>query len=1611
MVDLYSIYVNELRAQKRSELIEERQREAAHRRFMSDPSNIDELAAGIFSAISPSSNKPNKAKYSSLTEGYDALVPSGHPLKGFGQELSQNIYKMMQDRDGRKLDPVEAGMSAARYMLSQKGKSGIPKLLEAFEYKRREEGEFFGENVRAPAVPGTINYDSWLKNIKGAEDQYYAKDSFAEEWLPTPGELAISAGVGAVAGGFTGGPPGAAIGAAAWAGADFVAKPVSNLISKTEWYRSKSSPFMVSNDLLEKVQGLAGVTAPYMVGGVVAEAKLLKLLRVPKTAAAKIAASPTARTIIDSGEEIKVADKILFKDKMMQKKLIGRFFDDRGMELGLNRDVLDSWKRIVGMKGRPEADLLIKEFATRAGKVADSMNAKAVQMGTGDIASKYAKRGEISTALDSLPEIGEKVRYFTPTERGVKIKSIGQLVKQAALKLDPIAMEEAVRNPEHIVTGIMDAYSRQTRRALFRDLNELDRTAEVIYQEYKSTMNSARIKDRANLTEQILRETEFKFWMEGAGKDIKPLPGVTPEMEKAGATLKELIGARNKLLQGSNIVTDVKASKTLAKLDKKIAALTGKSEPLAKRLPVTNATVAQASDNIAKSTGKTPKEVHQNISDVSRAAEKDPVVKDVLSKTNEPVNSEAGLSGQTSVREAVTEAKKISLGERRNVIKELAEANKKLKTAKEAAGITKHPEGSREAIEAEIRAVPREQKKAVKAAAETEAAIEKEGRDLLINIDMHEAEAIAGDLIKGFDEGALTAEETLKELLKVDYALEGSARTTEQGLSAFRDRTTNVFAHLRKMVGNKAFYAILGTSPLLINMFMPEESEAGVLSSVIKGLKAAKNVPEATVKLATAMKEAGYVVSKEITPTTFVIKPAEFQRGLVGSESGGPAAVLKNIGTWGKDLTEKGRFKFMGSYQVFQEILGVGKNLMNNPAVFKASYQAAEYNNINMANRVIDNIIRESGIKPQGSEIAKMFKPLITDMNNQVMHGWRADRVKTLKSEINNIGKRKYSDPAVRQADLEIHEAELAEHVRGLKELEGSVETFHKNYNAVAERAAMQFPEVKVALAVGDTPDFAKYPFLSKLKFSPDEEVLVGRVRELMASYKARLDGMKVKTISGPYYPHVLHPEFNVKDIMRMTGEHQGGAFRKFYSRAIDSRPLIPDLNTSLRRYAGDTERRIQNKSYWDSGWERVKQVTKDIPVISDAFKALEEGVNPAQMTFGNKAANLYSQVEAVKRLFLNPSAGLKHLVKALNDFVATGAGEATEATPGALKLVANRLAGSNPELRKSLTKLGIVSKKEQDKLMLSTFKSLVPVMGARKRMLDIGVSQQEEIFTGIKGIWQTTQNVGASWINLAELIDRGLSVNTAMTMASKKGMTMEQAMYGAYDLILKNNFLSREFNPAWMRNPKIRAALMFQGTPFKIFERRVVNAVRAGRSIKKMGKDIFEATKTPEGRSLLLRDLRNLRTYVKGGEKEIKTNLFADAIMQETDFFGTSMVTQFAKDVLLTGAATYGGAAAGVNLAHHFFHVPFVKDPVKGDLDLNLSPGLLAIAKGLRASASRDEGDTEFLFTKIMQKWMNKGPFPDTVYKWDRLNNNDIPEIYRDSKFQYLFAIPSAKE
>lgn len=818
------------------------------------------------------------------------------------------------------------------------------------------------------------------------------------------------------------------------------------------------------------------------------------------------------------------------------------------------------------------------------------------------------------------------------------------------------------------------------------------------------------------------------------------------------------------------------------------------------------------------------------------------------------------------------------------------------------------------------------------------------------------------------------------------------------------------------------------------------EAHSGMITDVLKGVVGAVKVSAETAarKAALVAESArlGYV-ARSVEKGQTVLGSDNIQHGIVMKAEDSLKIVHENL----RKGTGSGvQYSLMSPYQAMEALFKTAAGKLINPAVHLASFVTAGARNRDNALRVATNILSEANIKGVPNQVKEATSHLVplgakaaeADVTNALLKS----ATTRLENFTAKLAKATSEDEIIAfNADIAGEQQNIGKLKANAEKLGNSVKDYHDNWTATMQKLTndpVMGPSVRVSLALED-PTRILYPWLKGL--TRGEEVAVGKLRGLSDQYQVRLKERGIGTLDN-YLHHAPHPEMSKLYASGLEDLLGGAPFQKFFSRTENSKALLPDISYTMNHYITDIEPRLQNHDFWKrSGWDKVREstVVQANPGLKRAFDNLYEGAKPVEQTWGNIAASRYSEFEAVQKLFLSPSAGLKHLVKMSADIASVGPSVWAKSLPetaGYLtKKLLNKTWGVNPNsIRDGLAKFGIKSDRFSRQLMDDYMDSAIMSGNMRKYMMDMGVESQEQIFNSAKKLWDKTQDVGSVWINLAELADRATSVSSALQMAGKKGMTVDQAMYGTYDLILKNNFLFGQFNPSWLRNPKIRAFLMFQATPFKIFERRGVVAQRALMNTNQLSSGLSEmltigmdkSTATTvqkmfgsvEGRAKVKADLFNMNKYMREGQSELKSNLFIDTLRQETDFFGTPIMRQLLTDIVTVGAMTYGGAQAGMSLSDHFFHVPFVSTQSKeGHPEFALSPLASGVLQGIVAWKAREPNE-DFQLKKVTDRWLGKdGPLPMTLQKIHRLSTDDIPEIYQkggDSGYlKYFFSVP----
>jgi hypothetical protein len=496
---------------------------------------------------------------------------------------------------------------------------------------------------------------------------------------------------------------------------------------------------------------------------------------------------------------------------------------------------------------------------------------------------------------------------------------------------------------------------------------------------------------------------------------------------------------------------------------------------------------------------------------------------------------------------------------------------------------------------------------------------------------------------------------------------------------------------------------------------------------------------------------------------------------------------------------------------------------------------------------------------------------------------------------------------------------------------------------------------------------------------SHDEKLAAARLKELMQFQAKRAEEAGLKTISKEgYMPHAFHPDSDLanldkiaKDVMFSKGA--GIDMAKFHSRSFDSLPMMPDAHFAMAKYIPDSNLRIQMSSFWKEWGPFAKEAEyKGYTGVAEHLKTIQKAFSPVDGFGGwEKWASRIQAFEAARLISLSPAVGFKHSMKLMAS-LSFGGTSTIKSLPGAIKmsydLQLNNLLRTAPQnIRAALAKSFIGGKD-----MFAMANDIVPVQKDLS-WFDAGIKK-----------WNDNTNF---IVNNVEILDRGVSVLSSLNMAAKRGMTPEQAAYLVHDTIVRANFLSGIHNPSWLRDPKTRLLFLFQGTPFKIWEQRLYTAIRGGQAISDGTKKVYQ----------------QLISDIKTGERNMKYGLIKDAFTAARDVNGNSYSGEMMRMLLTLGAVAYGGKQVlDVSFMDQILHPPFIK--VKEQSAGLATNPIMGAAYG--TLMSKDDETSNFI--QFMKKWLPQGPIPAAVVKAHRLSKNDIPEIYKDSKVQYFFGVPS---
>jgi hypothetical protein len=643
----------------------------------------------------------------------------------------------------------------------------------------------------------------------------------------------------------------------------------------------------------------------------------------------------------------------------------------------------------------------------------------------------------------------------------------------------------------------------------------------------------------------------------------------------------------------------------------------------------------------------------------------------------------------------------------------------------------------------------------------------------------------------------------------------------------------------------------------------------------------------------------------------------------------------------------------------------------------------------------VSNILK--GIESSGPEIRALYKPVVerfqvplrevSDLNNQLDLYNRILSGKYKNSEggtVDRLSREVRRGSKLDEEDLAMIADFTAKRGHVQERLNSYTDTL-KEYNTVLDGldrdVARQFPSARIFFAANNSGMDAADPWVKQF-LNHNEELAAAKIKNMLGQYSERAvnSGMDVIT-SKDFMHYVAHPDTNFKLLQGITNDldstvGHGIDMAAFHRRGFSTRPMMPDIHYAMDRYIPDANMRIEMASFWKE-WRPFLAQAKAAGNIGavDYLESVAKGFSPTDQ-FGslNRLAATAQMFEAARLISLSPSVGFKHGMKVMANIALSGFGNAFENLPKAAPIwkdlkLAELLDRAPANMRADLAKAHIGAQN-----LYLTISDMLPQTQARNKF-------EEGLMW-----WNDKTNF---IVNNVEKADRAFSFASAVSMAAKQGMTPAQASYLVYDTILKANFLSGVHNPSWLRDPKTRLLFLFQGTPYKIFEQRMITAVKGGGAIADATKEL----------------MRQLKGDIETGARNFQLGLIKDALLAPKDLNGKSYAGQLMRTVLTAAAVVGAGKElAGVNLGAQVFHVPFTRT-TETNVGLAMNP-----AMGAAYSTLMSTDDSTNAVVEFFSKWLGSGVLPASVYKAARLSKDDIPEIYKNSKFQYFFGIPSVK-
>ena len=580
----------------------------------------------------------------------------------------------------------------------------------------------------------------------------------------------------------------------------------------------------------------------------------------------------------------------------------------------------------------------------------------------------------------------------------------------------------------------------------------------------------------------------------------------------------------------------------------------------------------------------------------------------------------------------------------------------------------------------------------------------------------------------------------------------------------------------------------------------------------------------------------------------------------------------------------------------------------NNPVIDAFESRMSKIKNIYNAKLWKNDILKE--VKSAEEVLNETFSPII-EANKTVLEDlakakreiiFEQERARKGNADVAADANRKVKAAKERISKIEVKLAPVKEAIR------------KKNLEMAKDHG-----DVRVALAVaGELPE--------GIRLSDVELRAAREIRGYLDRTKPALSELGIPVIEDrPYIPHIDIMQsdlFRPDQAFKMFKKKKGATILSFLEQVDNSGVWYPSIHKILDNYIPKVENKIAMQPFYNR-WAKFRELLPHNSKLRNYMERWEaENFGYKEFTKFEQALNAVTSWEYMRLIGGSLSVAFKHVMKQTSSIAQFGAKDINRAyrsTAKAFVDVAKEKLGKDSTIPE-----------------VDLYRSFANNRELIRMMDELPIHQ---------GVLDKVKAVLGSPTTAVEALDNGVSIFAALIKGAENSMSHKQIKQAIWKTVLETNFRSGLDQPLWQKKVWLRAATMFQSTPFKLFE--------------------------------------------------WKYDLAKRAFSGEKDIFGTSAGNTAIKLLVTYGIAESIARANNTSVLEMLLHPPYIGHGIGGRWGVTESPlvGLLS-----DISMNRDK-DLSKVAEERLLKW-------NAITKIRRIAEGKYPTDWYESGFHQLFGL-----